>query len=470
MNVTIKITDRKAYIVINPDASKKDFDDIFATLRSDQAITEVRIDLKNLFYIRSELLAQILALKKAANGKNAATYLLNVNEGVLQALEMSNLVQFFIIESDYGSYSVDILIDMFHSPEYADDISDYMSSNYSDEYKDALLKGISSEDSIVKEFSILTIGKAQDNTALEALRSGLDSTYPNVVKASILVLGWLGDMESKERFYTFIESPYNDVSEASGASIALLSEDNDPARLKNLGKSSNPDLRMVIAGTLSLINGDEAYQILSEMLQAEKVDSARPFMVRRLAFFNKAEVTETLISLLNDNSMGVQEAAAAGLERTGLRGHDAEVLKKVSSADSWVSYFAVKALGKQCSSESAKYLKEIYSQTEANVKLAIIEALGSCEDGEEFLVARLTDSNEDVRKEALSSLYRSNAARGLTEAKVLASKDSSWLVRYKAVEIIDNEKPDGYRGVLAAIKSADSNRYIQEKIASILGI
>ena len=470
MNVTFNTDGNSVVITIAQEATRSDFDAVFKSLDALKSVEEIRIDLKNLFNMKSVVIAQVLAIKKTAGSKNARTVLLNVSENVYQVLEMSGLLHLFIIRQDFGRYGIEELIDMFHKSEYADTVSDYISANYCDSYRDALMPNAESEDSQIREYCILTMGKAQDTDATEVIRKGMDSIYPNVVRAAILALGWLGDNGSKERFYSFISSHDVEVAEAAGASISLVSDDNDPERLRKLSESENPNIRMIVAGTLSLINGDDAYNLITEMLDSEKDESVRKVLVRRLAFFNKPDATMRLIAMLDDHSMAVQESAAAGLERTGLRGHEDAVLKKVAGEDIWVSYFAVRALGQNCNAESAKYLKEIYGKVEENVKLAIVEALGNTAiDMDVFFTERLLDSNEDIRKGALSALYKSHKEIAVLEAIKLLRNDPSWLVRYKAIEIIGKEKPEGYEKVLTGIKEKDDNRYIQEKIASVLG-
>jgi len=87
-----------------------------------------------------------------------------------------------------------------------------------------------------------------------------------------------------------------------------------------------------------------------------------------------------------------------------------------------------------------------------------------------FFEKRLLDSNEDIRKAALSAIYKSQKEAAAVIAMNLLEKDASWLVRYKAIEIINSEKPEGYKKVLTKAKEKEENRYILEKISSALGI
>jgi HEAT repeat protein len=226
----------------------------------------------------------------------------------------------------------------------------------------------------------------------------------------------------------------------------------------------------VVANTLALINGDTAYNILKETYLNEKNDEVRAALVRKISYFNKEDATNTLIEALDDTSRKVQETAAAGLERTGLRGGEDRVMNKITGEDSWVSYFAVKALSKNCSDKVAAYLKELYPSLSGKLRLAAVEALGASSipsDG--FLVERLNEDNEDIRREALTGIYRSDKTLALEKAVHLVNTDPSWLVRFRAIEIISSEAKPGYKDILAEIRKHDTNRYILDKIDAVLG-
>ncbi len=56
-----------------------------------------------------------------------------------------------------------------------------------------------------------------------------------------------------------------------------------------------------------------------------------------------------------------------------------------------------------------------------------------------------------------------------TEAAAnLFKGDRSWLVRYKALEILSNLKPEGYIELLKEGLESDDSKYVKEKIQSIL--
>jgi anti-anti-sigma factor len=456
---------------IDPNASVKEYDSIFSELREPSDMREIRADMKDVFFIQSAMLSQLIALKKVADKKNILISLLNVGDGVLHVLEMANLMRFFHISQDYSSYNIDQLIDMFHETEHAELVSQYIASDYTTEYKNAIQKAAISGDSIVQEYALQTIGRAHDQDGIPILREAITSIYPNVARSAILVLGWMGDKESKEQFYQAITTADESVAEAAAAAIALLYDDSDPARFKELARSNKAQMKIIVAGALALMNDDAAFDILKFMLKDEKNESVRCAVIKHIAFFNKDEASELLIRALNDKFRTVQEAAAAGLARTGLRGHDKEVLAKISEEDSWVSYFAVKALGAKLSTETADYLINKYESLEENVRLAVIEVLGavSTEVVQKFLKDRLKDGNGDVRKEALSSLYASNPQAGTDEALKLVTTDTGWIVRFIAMEIINSARPKGYLSILENIRKNDSNRYIQEKVTTMLG-
>lgn len=456
---------------VEPNFTGGDYDSIFKKLEQIENIREIRVDLKDIFYIQSSQISQLIGLKKLADRHSAVVSLLNAGSGVVHVLEMAHLMQFFKFKEDYNYYTAVQLIEMFHNQAEAEGVSEHMAAKYTPAYRDALYAGVRSDDAVIAAYSIQTIGRAHDDEAIPLLREALGSVYPGVVKEATLVLGWMGDTESKGTFYKLLESDDEAVAEAAAASIGLLHDDSDSERLAEIAVSRKPQLRTVVAGVLSMINDDSAFKLLKKMLETETNDGVRRAIVRRVSFFNKGEATDILIKALSGGSRAEQEVAAAGLARTGLRGHDAEVLKKVSGEDNWVAYFAVKALADNLSPDAADEIMRLYPHLEDNVRLAVVEVLGTLNepDVEIFLEERLTDDNEDIRKEALSSLYKVNPAKGVNRALSLAKKDPCWVVRFVAVGIINSARPEGYMGILKEIRAQDSSRYIQEKISAILG-
>ncbi|MDR2870733.1 MAG: HEAT repeat domain-containing protein [Deferribacteraceae bacterium] len=474
MNISISTNNGRAVITVSEDAAHDDYAKIAPAVEQAGQLSEICLDLKGMFYITSAQIAELVAVAKLGNSKKTPVVLLNVNPGVYESLELANLLGQFAFRQDYSCYTLAELIDMFNNPENASDVSDYFVSHYTGDVKKALTANIQSLDfdnPIVQEYSLITIGRAYDDAAIDNIRNCLNSQYPNVVHSTILVLGWLGDMSSKEKIYSFLTSNTIELADAAGASIALLSDDDDTAKLAKLAESGSNTLRMIIAGILALINGNEAFAVLSAMFAKEKDDEVRKMLTRYLSYFNKPEATDTLIKLLDDSSKAVQEAAAAGLERTGLRGHEDVVLKKVA-VGGMISYFAVKALGKTCSDASATALIGLYDKIEPITKLAVLEALGHCSGDtvKDFLLKRLSDQNEDIRKEALSSLGKQFKGVAAAEAEKMIRGDASWQVRYQALEILEEIRPANFAAILKDIKQKDDNRYIQEKVSELLGM
>ena len=130
MNINTSIKDGRAVIAVTEDAVHKDYAEILPALEKAGQLDEVAFDLKQMYYIMSSQIAELLGVKKWAAKGNIPVALLNVNPGVYQVLEMTNLLNLFIIRQDYSCYSLDELMDMFNSPENADAVSAYLSSPY----------------------------------------------------------------------------------------------------------------------------------------------------------------------------------------------------------------------------------------------------------------------------------------------------------------------------------------------------
>jgi HEAT repeat protein len=174
--------------------------------------------------------------------------------------------------------------------------------------------------------------------------------------------------------------------------------------------------------------------------------------------------------MLTEDSLRIREAAASSLVRIKATDKIDRILTLVSDNDVWVAYFAVKAVGELCKSpRCADALIGKYASVDTQVKIAIIEALGKMDiDYSDFIFQLMDDENEDIRKEALNTLFCMNK-KVAVEAAYGALKDQSWIVRFKAVEILEKLKPEGCIEKLKKVASVETNRYVKEKILSIVG-
>jgi anti-anti-sigma factor len=458
-------------VVIGADEHVEGLNEGLAAVRAETEIYKVILDLKNCLFLQSKSLATILAFKKEVQKKKAELLLVNVSEEVHQLFDMTNLLPLFNISQDYTSFNADELLEKLFDPEEADRVSDYIAENYTDDIKARLYDVLEGDDPLLKEYAVLTIGKAHDYDATERVRECLDSDSGSVVRAAILVLGWFGELSVKERLYEFLKSSVSDVAEAAAGSIALLADDSDAEKIGSLLMAGNPRLRIVASQALSLINDSKSYAILLEHLKAEKNEDVRAFTVKSLAGFNKPGVADILLAGFDDESLKVREASAGGLVRIKAKDKVDEILKRITDKDSWVGYFAVKALGEMHSEVSAEKLISAYAAVEENVRLAIIEALGKIRyDSSAFLQGLVKDDNEDVRKEVLGALMKIKPESAAETAAVMVASDESWLVRFKAVEILDTIKPQGYKDILRGRLTAEDNKYVREKIQNILEV
>ncbi|WP_022851742.1 HEAT repeat domain-containing protein [Limisalsivibrio acetivorans] len=456
-------------IILEQDEPIASFNNLVKTIAGEQGLNRVILDLKNCFYLQSKALASILAMKKEAQKKKSEFILVNVSEEVFQLLEMTNLLPLFTISDDYSSYEIDELIEKFLDAEEADKASDFLAENYNDEIRKRLFEVLDMDDALLEEYAVLTIGKAHDFDAVDKIAACLESDAGVVVRAAILVLGWMGETEYKQRIYDFLKSDIVDVAEAAAGSIALLADDSDAEIIGSLLSNDSKRLRKVAAQALSLINDEKSFEILVNHLEKEQDEDVRAQVVKSVASFNRQNVADLLLKYFDDSSLKVREVAAGGLVRIKAKDRIGEIMARVNDNDSWVGYFAAKALGEICTADCVEPLKKVYPDVEDNVKLAIIEALGKIDfDTSDFLLSLIDDENEDIRKEVIGTLQRLNSSMAVEAAVKLIEKDDSWLVRFKCVEILDNSKPKSYMELLKKRLESEDNRYVREKIQSIL--
>jgi len=458
-------------LIVEQDTPGKDLEEAAKKLLNEKNVAKVSLDLKNCFYIQSKALASLIAFKKNTMKIGAEFVISNVCENIMQVLEMANLTMYFTIKEDYSTYLPDELVEKFFEVDYADTVSDFIAQNMDDTYRQKLYEIMETDEPTLKYYAILTLGKSHDFASEDMIKDALNSDVPQVVKAAVLVLGWFGDTDSKEKIYTFLDCDLEDLREAAAASIALLSDDSDAERLGKMLSHDNASVRKVTIQALTLINDAKAFDLLVARLDRETDDSTSAALVRAISSFNKPGVSDFLIKALGSSSIKTREAAAGGLAKIKAKDKINEILARVTDSDSWVGYFAVKACGDICTVADADKLKESYAQVDENVKLAIIEALGKINaDFSEFYLEALEDDNEDIRKEVLAALLHDNKELAAEAAKNLFTGDRSWLVRYKALEILNTLKPEGYMELLKEGLESDDSKYVKEKIQSILDI
>ena len=462
--------DGRLKVVMGEDINSTDFEKISGLIDRLDGVRYLGVDMYNCAYIQSKTLAELIALKKLSMAKKFDIALLNVNDNVSQVLEMASLLSFFTIEDDFSTFDIDELCEHFLDPDEAQSVCDYIAANYDEAVRAKLEDIIRSDDPVKTEYAILTMGKAQDWSAVDIFRKELDNPSRNVRLAAIIVLGWVGDVKSKERIYSFFTDKDAEITEAAAASIALLSDESDSDKLSKFLVSPEEHVRKSAIQALSLVNDDKGFEYIKDRLDKETNDGVRVALTRSVSSFNKEGVRDILIKLLDDQTIAVREAAASGIARIGPQNYIDAIVEKVSDKDNWVGFFAAKALMGVCNEKIGAKLKEVYSKVEQNVKLAIIEVLGKCSGNpSSFLMERINDENEDIRKEALNALDNSGVPEAIAIALKLYNTDESWLVRYKAVEMIISGKPAGYEKLLKDRLSFEENRYVREKLLSIVG-
>ncbi|MCA1932491.1 MAG: HEAT repeat domain-containing protein [Calditerrivibrio sp.] len=452
----------------NPEIN--DFKDARDFINNSQGLKEIRLDLKDVSFLQSKFIAELIAIKKLSTLKNSKLILTNVQEGVFQMLEISNLIDHFSIGKDFRSYEPNELIYLLMDPELNDSVIEFIANNFDDTFRNLIAEFLKSEDPILIEAAVMIIGKSHSFDMVEEVKKCLTSPFPNVVRGAILVLGWFGEEDCKGEIYQFLKSEHIDVAEAAAATISLLADENDSIAIKEYLESPDERLRRIAIQALSLINDDFSYKFLLEHLGREKDEQLRTQLAKAISYYNKPEVPGILLSMLSENSIKIREAAASSLVRIKATDKIDDILELVSDKDVWVAYFAVKAVGALCKSQKCvDVLVKNYPKVDTQVKIAIIEALGNIGlDCSEFIFQLVEDENEDIRKEALNSLALINSDMA-AEAAYNALNDKIWVVRFKAIEIIEDKKPADYKDKLKDFLKTETNRYVREKIQSIVG-
>ncbi|MDY6821256.1 MAG: HEAT repeat domain-containing protein [Deferribacterota bacterium] len=467
----------------------------------------IKLDLKNVGYLYSKHLSWLINIKKICSINKIKLTLINVSDELMQLFTIADLTTYFTFEEDYTSYNTRELVNFFYDPEKANLMVDYLSKNYTEDVKEEIHRLVKCDDPILKEYAILTAGKAYDYGLVDEIRKALEDEAIPVVTTSALVVGWLNDIKSKDILYKLIESDVYDIVEAAVTSIALMPEKGDAERISFLFKNEDHRIRAVVAYALGLINDDESYLILLQQYRNEKNPFVRSNILKALTFFKKDELKDVFVEALNDKTVEVQEVAASALMR--VKAYDKidillEKLKK--SENTWAKYYIVKTLAELAfdgrvlvedhdyynkSIECLNSLIDIFNDQPLHVKLVFVQTFAKAiqyldnaknmlleKDKEKidtlkyniynFLKELIKDENEDIRKEALEVFFSISSQEAEKEAVGLLENDPSWIVRLKAAQILGSIPQNPYKDMLKMHMKKEKNKYVIGEIREIL--
>lgn len=99
MKPEITINNKTATVVMNDGVTHLDFSEALKSLEaSADGLEKVVVDCKGLSVIRSEMIGQLVFLRKWAAGKEIQPILLDMVDGIKQVLDISNLLQLFEVK------------------------------------------------------------------------------------------------------------------------------------------------------------------------------------------------------------------------------------------------------------------------------------------------------------------------------------------------------------------------------------
>jgi len=105
------------------------------------------------------LVAELIALKKLSVSKSARLVLLNVQEGVVQMLEISHLIDHFALGKDFRSYSPGELMYLLLDPELNEAVIEYIASNFNNTFLTLVKQYFETDDPLLIESAIFIAGK-----------------------------------------------------------------------------------------------------------------------------------------------------------------------------------------------------------------------------------------------------------------------------------------------------------------------
>jgi len=241
----------------------------------------------------------------------------------------------------------------------------------------------------------------------------------HVLKAALLYLGRKAKaVEAGERMLALLEHPYDDVKEAAlNACIAL----NDPgmnARFRESFRSPDPLHRMMAVYAMGRFDVDENLAELTEALEDEVPD------VRKVALEAVANVCpftserlELVVPRLHDENREVRLALIELLGNCGEGNVFPYLLQALDDPDDWVRVRAIEALGTLKDSDAVPQLVALTENAGHLVLLKVVEALGAIGGNVAFrALLNLMDSEDpEVQQAAETAAARIHEEQGVDD-------------------------------------------------------
>jgi HEAT repeat protein len=275
---------------------------------------------------------------------------------------------------------------------------------------DVLVEQLEAADPDVVLAAIVALGRLGSRRAAPAIARHLTGARPIVVAAAA-ALARIADPASHEALLPLLGDADPAVRQAAIGALNSLGHPDLAVTVARLLRSDDPVLRASAVRIAGYFGYPETVDALLACA-ADPAEGVRRAAVEHLAFLDDPRSLTALAVAVRDVSAKVRAAAAQGLAHAPLDVAEAPLVAASGDADSWVRYYAVRALG-ELSGGHARLAAVADADAAMHVRIAALEALGSTAGGgaADILIARAADDHPDLAAAAVRALGASTDPR-----------------------------------------------------------
>jgi len=404
-------------------------------------------------------------------------YIKNIVENLQERLSDDDIdirlgVIYLLGLSDYPK-AIDSLISNFDT-SLMPDIEDSL-LHLAEAYPISLLESLKLENLTCRDIIIRILAKLKIDTALDIFIEHLSNPISEVRVEAIIAMENFLFPEVIPHLINLFDDSSQDVQNT--AVEVLKNFDKDiilPYLEQKMEEDKSSDVEFLIIKTLAGLQPKVDRNILLKFSSSESVD-VRCMLARSLKSYTDEEAAETLLGFLSDPYSQVKEEAIRSLEDRGEDVTDC-LITALKDNESWVRYFAAKALGKQkANPKIINSLAELLNDSIPFVQIAVLESLGNlnAKNFANTIESFVNNSDANISQAAINALsrFKLNPAKELEIEKLLEGQmeNSNWIVRKAIAEALGELKTKNALDLLLIMLAQEAENIVDKEIILSLG-
>ncbi len=283
--------------------------------------------------------------------------------------------------------------------------------------------------------AVILLGRIGDKRAVPSLLMTLNRAEDGLRPRVVETLGMLGDRSAVAKI---VESLSDSDQSVQLCAVKAVQRIPDRRAVKPLililGRTKNVELRRQSVIALAATESEKSIPILKNLLP-EADTALKKAIADGLGRVRSVDAAETLVSMLDDDSLAVISKALVGLRKNPLAAKVPELVLLCDHQEASIRRHALEALASSGNSESSEVLKQkLLSDSSTDVRAAAARACGKSGDKQFFpALEKALQDEPTVRCASLASLA-SLGERSSIPALIAHLKDPVPQVRYRAVE------------------------------------